>query len=86
MLEGIVSSWARSVENPASIAPKFLAYKLDHDYTGASQEFQSLKGLDKSKAEYLREACAKANACFYLASVEREVVSSCEEEYSGHEH
>ena len=84
MLQHIISSWARSVEQPLSKAPHFLAYKLDHEYTDASLKFQSLKGLDKIKAEYLRKVCAEANACFYLASMERTVVGSCEEEYSGY--
>lgn len=84
MLKGIISSWSRSVEAPASKAPNFLAYKLDHEYTDASLKFQSLKGLDKVKAEYLRKVCAGANACFYLASMERKVVGSCEEDYSGY--
>ncbi|CAD6575943.1 MAG: hypothetical protein ASARMPREDX12_007652 [Alectoria sarmentosa] len=85
VVRGITSSWARSVENPASIAPNILAYKLGHEYTDASLKFQSLKGLDKSKAEYLQVACAKANACFHLASMERKVVGSCEEECSGYD-
>lgn len=84
MLKGIICSWSRSVEEPASKAPNFLAYKFDHEYTDASLKFQSLKGLDKVKADYLREVCAGANACFYLASMERKVVGSCEEDYSGY--
>lgn len=84
MLKTIVSSWANSVEEPSSKAPKFLAYKLDHEYTEASLKYQSLKGLDKVKAEYFREVCAGANFCFYLASMERTVVGSCEEDYSGY--
>lgn len=81
MLKGIISSWARGVEEPATKAPNFLAYKLDHNYTDASLKFQSLKGLDKVKGEYLREVCAGANAFFYLASMERTVMGSCEDGY-----
>lgn len=84
MLQHIIPFWARSIEEPLSKAPDFLAYKLDHEYTDASLKFQSLKGLDKVRAEYLREVCAWANVCFYLASMERTVVGSCEEEYSGY--
>ena len=84
ILTGIISSWARNVEDPAVEAPSFLAYKLDHEYTDASLKFRSLKGLDKAKAEYLREVCAAANACFFLASMERTEMGSCEGNYSGY--
>ena len=77
MLRKVISTWSRSVENPASKAPNFVAYKLDHEYTDASLRFRSLKGLDKLKAEYLREACTRANACFFLASMERTQMGSC---------
>ena len=83
MLKGIISSWTRGIEKGAYGTPDFLAYKLDHEYTNASLKFQSLKGLDKIKAECLREVCAKANACFFLASMECKVEGSCEEDY-GH--
>ena len=82
MLKGIISSWTRSVEGPASKAPHFLAYKLDHKYTDANLRFRSLKGLDKVKADYFREVCAGANAGFFLASMERKVMGSCEEYHS----
>lgn len=84
MVQRIISSWARSVEEALSKAPDFLAYKLDHEYTDASLRFQSLKGLDKVKGEYLREVCAGAKVCLYLASMKRTVVGSCEEEYGGY--
>lgn len=84
ILKAIISSWARSHEEPASTAPDFLAYKFDHKYTDASLKFQSLKALDKVKADYLREACAAANACFYLASMERTEMGSCEGGYDGY--
>lgn len=84
MLKIIVSSWCNSVQKPSSKAPHFLAYKFDHEYTDASLKYQSLKGLDKVRAEYLREVCAETNACFYLASIERTVMGSCEEDYSGY--
>ena len=81
MLKRIISSWTSSVERPASKAPNFLAYKFDHEYTDASLKFQSLKGLDKVKAEYLREVCARAKASFFLASMKRIVMGSCEDGY-----
>lgn len=84
MLRCIISSWARGMEKSASKGPTFLAYKFDHKYTDANLKFQSLKGLDKVKAEYLREVSARANAAFYLASMERTVEGSCEGDYSGY--
>ena len=84
MLRSIMSSWSRSIEEPRSKAPIFLAYKFDHEYTDASLKFESLKGLDKVKAECLRDVCAAANACFYLASMERTQMGSCEVDYSGY--
>ena len=52
-LSSILSSWSRGVEKKNSLTPEFLTYRLDHEYTDASLCFQSLKGLDKVKAEYL---------------------------------
>ena len=83
MLKGIISSWATGVEKEAPGAPSFLAYKLDHEYTDASLTFHTLKGLDKLKAQYLQEACAKAKTGFYLASMQRTVEGSCDE-YGGY--
>ena len=79
MLKGIISSWATCVENDAPEAPTFLAYKLDHEYTDASLKFQTLKGLDKVKAQYLQEVCAEAKTGFYLASMQRTVEGSCDD-------
>ena len=85
MLKGIISSWARSVEREAPDAPKFLAYKLDHEYTDASLKFHTLKGLDNVKAQYLQEVCAEAKTGFYLASMQRTVEGSCDD-YGGYTH
>ena len=79
MLKGIISSWATGVEKEVPEAPKFLAYKLDHEYTDASLTFHTLKGLDKVKAQYLRDVCAEARTGFYLASMQRTVEGSCDD-------
>ena len=79
MLKGIISSWATGVEREAPGAPSFLAYKLDHEYTDESLSFQTLKGLDKVKAQYLQEVCAEARTGFYLASMHRTVEGSCDD-------
>lgn len=62
----------------------FLTYRPDHKYTDASLRFQTLKGLDKVKAEYLREICSNVGVDSYLASMERTEYGPCEENY--HEH
>ena len=80
-LSSILSSWSRGVARDNSEAPEFLLYQLDHQYTDASLRFQSLKGLDKVKAEYLREICPQVGVGFYLASMERIEYGPCEEGY-----
>ncbi|KAG7004618.1 hypothetical protein G7Y79_00024g055680 [Physcia stellaris] len=64
-------------------------------YTDASLSLQALKGEDRVKAEYLRETCAEAGVCFYLASMEHTKYGSVEnnfydddsdEDHSAHHH
>ncbi|KAL8644210.1 MAG: hypothetical protein Q9226_007879 [Calogaya cf. arnoldii] len=67
--------------------PPALVYKLDHKYTDANLKFQALKGLDMVKAQYLRETCADAEVCFYLASMEFKKEGSTEEDgYEEHDY
>ncbi len=83
-LSSILASWSRGFAKESSEAPEFLAYQLDHEYTDASLCFQSLKGLDKVKAEYLREICPQVGVGFYLASMERTEYGPCEDDYQEH--
>ena len=83
-LSSILSSWTRGATKENPKAPIFLTYQLDHRYTDASLQFQSLKGVDKVKAEYLREICPQVGVGFHLVSMERTEYGPCEDDY--HEH
>lgn len=83
-LSRILGSWVRGVQKEKSKASVFLTYQLDYDYTDASLQFQSLRGLDKVKAEYLREICSGVGVGFYLASMARTEYGPCEEDYHKH--
>ncbi|CAO1599663.1 hypothetical protein XANCAGTX0491_003378 [Xanthoria calcicola] len=79
----ILRHWNKSREKAQRYPtdePEALVYKLDHKYTDANLKFRALKGLDKVKAEYLRETCADAGICFYLASMELRKEGSTEED------
>lgn len=83
-LSSMLGSWARGVKKEKSKAPMFLIYQFDYEYTDVSLRFESLKGLDKVKAEYLREICSKVGVGFYLASMERTEYGPCDEDYHKH--
>ena len=82
-LSKVLRHWNKSREKAQRYPtdePEALVYKLDHKYTDANLKFRALKGLDKVKAEYLRETCADAGICFYLASMELRKEGSTEED------
>ena len=87
-LEIVLRSWHEASKEDECEVPKSLVYSLDYQYTDASLSLQALKGEDRVKAEYLRETCADAGICFYLASMEHMKHGSAEENnydnYYGH--
>ncbi|KAL8712491.1 MAG: hypothetical protein Q9220_003339 [cf. Caloplaca sp. 1 TL-2023] len=79
----ILDAWGRGSKKSRSRAPEALVYKLDHQYTDANLKLQTLKGLDKVKAQYLHELCAKAGLCFYLARMEKSKYGGVEDDSFG---
>ena len=64
------------------MVPKALVYLLDHKYTDAHLRLSALKGLDKTKAEYLQATHVEASVCLYLANMEYSKSGAAEEDYS----
>jgi len=52
-----LAAWNRGIKRGNINTPRFLVYQLDHKYTEASLGLDSLKGLDKARADYLMEVC-----------------------------
>lgn len=84
-ISSLLSAWERAVVKGNTKAPQALIYNLDHKYADCSLGFSSLKGSDRVKASYFRELCPRAEICFYLASMERMQMGSCEEDMDEHE-
>ena len=74
----ILAAWHRGVMKGNHSAPAFLAYRLDHEYTEASLNLDSLKGSDKVKADCLAQSCSRSDVGIYLASCEKKESGSCE--------
>lgn len=74
-LEERLASW-RSDED----VPNIQAYMLGHDYTEANLKYDLMKGLDRLRARCLKEMCAEAGFCFYLAQMEYSVSGETEYE------
>ncbi|KAL8834797.1 MAG: hypothetical protein Q9170_003593 [Blastenia crenularia] len=77
-LQATLRSWKRNIDQ--SDFPGALIYLLDHKYANADLRLQALKGLDRVRAEYLREVCAAASVCFYLACMEYSEYGGAEED------
>ncbi len=75
----IFEGWRKGTNNPHQIHNQ-LIYVLDHQYTDASLHVDTLKGADLIKARCLRQVCKETNFCFYLASLERKVFGSAEDD------
>lgn len=80
-LGNVLRSWHKASKEGRNGVPKSLVYSLDYQYTDASLSLQTLKGEDRVKAEFLREACADAGVCFYLASMEHTKYGSVENNF-----
>ncbi|KAL8800983.1 MAG: hypothetical protein Q9182_004775 [Xanthomendoza sp. 2 TL-2023] len=82
-LSNMLCGWHRAANIEGMSAPEALVYQLDHQYTDAHLKLQALKGLDRVKAEYLKETCENADICFYLGSMEYRKEGSAEDDSYG---
>ena len=73
-------SWDRAVEKEITYTSDTLIYRLDHQYSNASISYDTLKGQDRTKADYLREFCSANNVCLYLANMQRTKEGGCQDE------
>lgn len=78
-LTKVLAAWHRGIKKGNASAPAFLAYKLDHEYTEASLNLDSLKGLDKMRADCLAQSCSQSDVGMYLGSCEKSLSGGCEE-------
>ncbi|MCJ1436898.1 hypothetical protein MMC27_006280 [Xylographa pallens] len=76
-LEKLLSSWKRTLETAGSGAPELLAYTTEHKYTDANLRFDYLKGKDRYRAQYLKDACGRQGFGLFLANFEYMVNGEC---------
>ncbi|KAL8771642.1 MAG: hypothetical protein Q9194_004831 [Teloschistes cf. exilis] len=51
----VLAAWNQGIKKENSDAPRFLLYQLEHEYTEESLKTNSLKGVDKLKADCLSD-------------------------------
>ena len=78
-LGDLLSQWKNSLKHSKAKCPKMLAYMLQHKYTDANLHYDYLKGKDRSKTQYMKEACKEQGFCMFLANLERIVLGGCDE-------
>ena len=79
-LQNTLKLWQKALAaNPAKNTE--LIYLLVYQYTHANLKLSCLKNEDLDRALALRQACERADFCFYLASLERKVWGGVYEEY-----
>lgn len=74
----VLAGWNRGMTEPGADLPKVLLFQFEHEYTDYNLKFDSLKGLDKVKADYLRETCHPNNIGLYLSSMKRSIDGECQ--------
>jgi hypothetical protein len=72
----LLSWWKRNLETVH--LPTGMAFLFNGHYGEDTLSYDSLGGSDLEIAARLREACLKADFCFYLANLERTVYGDCE--------
>lgn len=73
ILDIALQKWTNTTQHNSSSL-----YLLEHEYTNASLNLQSLKGNDLVRVLTLQRLCEKNDLCLFLASLEREVLRSME--------
>lgn len=79
-LKAVFSHWNLGCKTDHQGFPRFLVYKLSHNYTKAALSFDHLKGSDNWTIQQLKNAAQDVAFTLYLAHVEKEIFGSCEEE------
>ena len=79
----VLAGWNRGITTGAEV-PNFLLFQFEHEYTDNHLKIDSLKGLDKVKADYLRETCHENHIGLYLSSMKKSVVGGCEGDEEDH--
>ncbi|MCJ1393988.1 hypothetical protein MMC18_006865 [Xylographa bjoerkii] len=69
-LEKHLSTRKRSSAIAGPGGPKLLAYTTEHKYTDANLQFEHLKGKDRYRAQYLKDACAGQGFSLFLVNLE----------------
>ena len=84
MISRVLGGWIRGMTETGAGLPKFLLFQFEHEYTDEHLRFDSLKGLDKVKADYLRETCHQNNIGLYLSSMKKSVEGECQGDEEDH--
>ena len=70
-LQQLSRHWETNLTVPSSSHPRFLLYKLKHQYTQASLKLNALKGQDLNRTRLLYEVAIEQGATLYLANLKK---------------
>jgi len=84
-LRRLLKQWQSDISSSKGNSCDRVIHLLDHEYTEQGLKLQSLKGRDLDVVRALCEACSATGMLCFLASCEKKVFGSCEEDfgYSG---
>jgi len=80
-LRRLLKQWQSDISSSKGISCDRVIHLLDHEYTEQGLKLQSLKGRDLDVVHVLCEACSATGFLCFLASCEKEVYGSCEENF-----
>ena len=81
-LRRLLRQWQSYVSSSKGSSCDSVIHPLDHEYTEQGMKLQSLKGKDLDMDRALCEACSATGLLCFLASCEKRVFGSCEENSS----
>jgi len=80
-LRRLLKHWQSNTSSNKGSSCDRVIHILDHEYTEQGLKLQSLKGRDLDVARVLCETCSATGFLCFLASCEKEVFGSCEENF-----
>jgi hypothetical protein len=81
-LRRLLRRWQSDISSSNGSSCDRVIHLLDHEYTEQGLKLHSLKGKDLDVVRALCEACSATGLLCFLASCEKEVHGSCDENFS----
>jgi hypothetical protein len=85
-LHRLLKHWQSDLSSSTGSSGGSVIHQLEYKYTEQHMRLQSLKGRDLDVVRTLQEACNATDFLCFLASCERMVYGSCENDYEDYGH